>query len=197
MIKINPTIYKLGAASFVELATLPLDLIQTKIISNKKIDFKLDEFKNLFYFILIFTFQNSVFVSLKFIKSTTIRSCLLGLICSPFYIFAEGSKLYSRLRVIPKLKPFIFWIIIRQIIVLITLYNLISMNFSYSKIIGPFLANSLGFPLKILAFKKSYLNLNFNKNILKKTFFFEIVKSSIGDGLTLFLIYNYKFTTIK
>ena len=98
---------------------------------------------------------------------------------------------------LPKYKNFIVWITIRQIIVFATLYSLINYNIKYSKFISAFTANAIGFPIRIFALKKSYPKLNFTLKNIKKSGLLEIIKSSIGDGSTLYLIYNFKYSPFK
>ena len=55
------------------------------------------------------------------------------------------------------------------------------------------LANLIGFPFKLLSMKNSYDNIKLDFNSIKYSAFIEITKSAIGDGITLFLIYNFKY----
>lgn len=194
MINFYPTLYRLGASSCGALTTIPLDILQTKIISNQTIEFKLEEFKIMFLMTTLFSIQNGVYNWSSFFNNKSLRGALAGLSAAPFYIFLESKKLYSRLGLLPKYKVFIFWITLRQIIVFVTLYNIFDLNIIYAKFISAFLANSFGFPLRILALKQAYPTLNFDLNNIKKTGLLEIIKSSIGDGTTLYLIYNFKYT---
>jgi hypothetical protein len=194
MINFYPTLYRLGASSCGALTTIPLDILQTKIISNQTIEFKLEEFKIMFLMTTLFSIQNGVYNWSSFFNNKSLRGALAGLSAAPFYIFLESKKLYSRLGLLPKYKVFIFWITLRQIIVFVTLYNIFDLNIIYAKFISAFLANSFGFPLRILALKQAYPTLNFDLNNIKKTGLLEIIKSSIGDGTTLYLIYNFKYS---
>jgi hypothetical protein len=106
-------------------------------------------------------------------------------------------KINSRIGLYPKIKEFTLWITLREIIVFVTMYNIFLLNIPYAKFISAFFANFFGFPLKIIALKKAYPNLILNINSIKKTGFLEILKFSIGDGLTLILIYNCKYSPIK
>ena len=194
MLNIYPTLYRIGASSCGALTTIPLDILQTKIVSNQPIEFKLEEFKLMFLMTALFSIQNGVYNWSAFLNNKSIRGTLAGLSAAPFYIFLESKKLYSRLGLEPKYKNFIFWITIRQIVVFVTLYNIFELNIIYAKFISVFLANSFGFPLRILALKQAYPTLNFDIKNIKKTGLLEIVKSSIGDGTTLYLIYNFKYS---
>ena len=60
-----------------------------------------------------------------------------------------------------------------------------------------FSGNGFGFPLKIIAFKNGYPTLNYSYDKIKKTALIEIIKSSIGDSITLYLIYNFPFSPLK
>jgi hypothetical protein len=71
------------------------------------------------------------------------------------------------------------------------------LNIPYSKLLASLLANGLGFPLKIIAFKNGYPTLNYSHDKIKKTAIIEIIKSSIGDSITLYLIYNFPFSPLK
>lgn len=194
MINFYPTLYRLCASSCGALTTIPLDILQTKIISNQTIEFKLEEFKIMFLMTALFSIQNGVYNWSSFLNNKSLRGALAGLSAAPFYIFLESKKLYSRLGLLPKYKVFIFWITLRQIIVFVTLYNIFDLNIIYAKFISAFLANSFGFPLRILSLKQAYPTLNFDIKNIKKTGLLEIIKSSIGDGTTLYLIYNFKYT---
>tara|TARA_R110002074_G_scaffold301392_2_gene472800 strand:- start:1535 stop:2128 length:594 start_codon:yes stop_codon:yes gene_type:complete len=197
MVNIYPSLYRIGAASCGALTTIPFDIMQTKIISNQNIEFKLEEFKWMFFMTALFAIQNGVYDWSKFINSHTIRGALSGIVASPIYIYLEMCKFKSRLGLYPKLKQFAFWITLREIIVFVTMYNIFLLNIPYAKFISAFFANSFGFPLRVIAFKKAYPTLTFNNDSIKKTGILEIIKSSIGDGLTLMLIYNFKYSPIK
>lgn len=197
MINFYPTLYRFSASTCGALTTVPIDIMQTKIISNKDIEFKFDELKILFMISTLFSFQNSIYSYTNFIKNNLIRGSISGLSTVPFYILLESKKFYSRLKLKPKYKNFIVWITIRQIIVFATLYSLINYNIKYSKFISAFTANAIGFPIRIFALKKSYPKLNFTLKNIKKSGLLEIIKSSIGDGSTLYLIYNFKYSPFK
>lgn len=197
MINIYPSLYRIGAASCGALTTIPFDIMQTKVVSNKDIEFKLEEFKWMFFMTALFAIQNSAYNWSKFINSQTIRGALSGIVASPIYIYLEMRKINSRIGLYPKIKQFTLWITLREIIVFVTMYNIFLLNIPYAKFISAFFANSLGFPLRVLAFKKAYPSLIFDNKSIKKTAILEIIKSSIGDGVTLVLIYNCKFSPIK
>ena len=188
MVNFHSTLYKLSASSCGALVTIPFDILQTKAMCNKNIEFKLDEFKYMFYMVILFTLQSIVYDSSKFLKSQTLRGALSGLASSPIYIYVERKKLESRLQIYPKIKNGILWITIRQILLFTTLYNILNSNIYYSKFLSAFCANLIGFPLRLIALKKSYNNLNINYNCIKITCILEILKSTLGDGITLTLI---------
>ena len=194
MINLYPSLYRIAASSCGALTTIPLDILQTKIVSNQPIEFKLEEFKIMFLMTALFSIQNGVYNWSVFLNNKSLRGTLAGLSAAPFYIFLESKKLYSRLGLRPKYKHFIFWITIRQIVVFVTLYNIIELNIIYANFVSAFFANFFGFPLRILALKQAYPRLNFDIKNIKKTGLLEIVKSSIGDGTTLYLIYNFKYS---
>ncbi len=193
-----PCLYRITAASCGALTSIPLDILQTNILNNNKIiKFNLEELKIFFLMITLFSVQNIIYNWSGFLKNKSYRSILSGLSSVPFYIFLETKKINTRLALYPKYNKLIFWIIVRQIIVFVTLYNIIELNIMYSKFIGALLANSFGFPLRILAIKEAYPSLNLNSNNIKKTGLLEIIKSSLSDGITLYLIYNFKHSPFK
>jgi hypothetical protein len=194
---INPFLYRVACASCGGLSVLPLDILQTKILSNETIQFNPEEFKWLIFMPSVFALQNTVYNWAYFIPNQVIRGSLAGLVASPPYIFLEIKKLYSRMHILPKYKNYIFWMTIRELVVYITLYNLILLNIPYIKFFAAFIANGLGFPLRIIALKSSYPNIIINIENIKKTALLEIVKSAIGDGIALFLIYNFYLSPIK
>lgn len=194
---IHPTIYRICASSCGALSTLPLDIVQTKILSGEKDIFKINELKWTFLMTFLFTIQNSVFEFTSFIPNKTIRGTLSGLSASPFYILVEMKKMKNRLGLYPFYKKFIFWLTFREIIVYVTIYNLFMLNIPYSKLLASLLANGFGFPFKIIAFKNGYPTLNYSYDKIKKTALIEIIKSSIGDSITLYLIYNFPFSPLK
>ena len=194
MINLYPSLYRICASSCGALTTIPLDILQTKIVSNQPIEFKFEEFKIMFLMIALFSIQNGVYNWSAFLNNKSLRGTLAGLSAAPFYIFLESKKLYSRLGLTPKYKNFIFWITIRQIVVFVTLYNTFELKIKYAKFVSAFFANFFGFPLRIIALKQSYSTLNFDIKNIKKTGLLEILKSSIGDGSTLYLIYNFKYS---
>lgn len=194
---IHPTIYRICASSCGALYTIPLDVVQTKILSGEKNIFKINELKWTFLMTFLFTIQNSVYEFTKFIPNITIRGILSGLSASPFYILVEMKKTKNRLGIYPFYKKFIFWLTFREIIVYVTIYNLFMLNIPYSKFLASLLANGFGFPLKIIAFKNGYPTLNYSYDKIKKIALIEIIKSSIGDSITLYLIYNFPFSPLK
>lgn len=168
MINIYPSLYRIGAASCCALTTLPFDIMQTKVLSNHNIEFKLEEFKWIFFMTSLFAIQNSVYDLTKFINSQSIRGLLAGIVASPIYIYLEIRKIYSRIGLYPKIKEFSLWITLREIIVFVTMYNIFLLNIPYAKFVSAFFANSFGFPLRVIAFKKAYPTLTFDSKSIKK-----------------------------
>ena len=121
---IYPTIYRISASSCGALSSIPLDVVQTKILSGEKDIFKISELKWTFLMTFLFTIQNSVYEFTKFIPNKTIRGTLSGLSASPFYILVEIKKMKNRLGIDPFYKKFIFWLTFREILVYVTIYNL-------------------------------------------------------------------------
>jgi hypothetical protein len=194
---IHPIIYRICASSCGALSSIPLDIVQTKILSGEKDIFKINELKWTFLMTFLFTIQNSVYDFTSFIPNKSIRGTLSGLSASPFYILVEMKKMKNRLGLYPFYKKFIFWLTFREIIVYVTIYNLFMLNIPYSKLLASLLSNGFGFPLKIIAFKNGYPTLNYSYDKIKKTALIEIIKSSIGDSITLYLIYNFPFSPLK
>ena len=82
------------------------------------------------------------------------RGAIAGLSTIPIYILIESKKNLSRLNKLPIYKNLIKWIAIRQILLFSILYKIMFMKIHYSNSISAFIANSIGFPFKILALKK-------------------------------------------
>ena len=194
---INPMIYRVGASLCGGLSILPLDVIQTKTLSTSNVEFKFEETKWLMLLPVVFAIQNTVFDNIRFIKNKSIRGAIAGLSSSPLFIIADIKKYESRLGILPKYKNFIFWITIRQMIVFSILYTFIVKNVPKSNFYSALLANLIGFPFKLIAIKKSFNNIKIDLNSIKYSAVLEITKSAIGDGITLFLIYNFKYSPIK
>ena len=194
---IYPTIYRICASSCGALSSVPLDVIQTKILSEQKNIFKIEELKWTLIMTLLFSIQNTVYEMTSFISNKTIRGSLSGLSASPFYLLVEIKKMNCRLGLKPIYKGFVFWLTFREILVYIILYNVFMIKIPYAKFIAALLANSVGFPFKILGFRSGYPMLKFSNDKIKKTAFLEILKSAIGDSITLYLIYNFKYSPIK
>tara|TARA_B100001093_G_scaffold351999_1_gene336459 strand:+ start:207 stop:800 length:594 start_codon:yes stop_codon:yes gene_type:complete len=194
---INPMIYRVGASLCGGLSILPLDVIQTKTLSTNNVEFKFEETKWLMLLPVVFAIQNTVFDNISFIKNKSIRGAIAGLSSSPLFIIADIKKYESRLGILPKYKNFIFWITIRQMIVFSILYTFIVKNLPKSNFYSALLANLIGFPFKLIAIKKSFNNIKIDLNSIKYSAVLEITKSAIGDGITLFLIYNFKYSPIK
>lgn len=196
MSKLYPFLYKISICSCGSLTSIPFDILQTKIISNQEVKFKLEEIKFILFMNLLFLIQNNFYNSNIF-KNKTLKAALSGIIISPFYIILEIKKNYLRMGLYPKYEKFIFWITLKQIIFFTTLYNIFESNINYSQFLSAFIANSLGFLLKIIALKKSYINLNLDCENIKKIALIEIFKSSIGDMSKLYLIYNFKYSQLE
>ena len=194
---INQIIYRVGASFCGRLSILPLDIIQTKILSSNNVEFKFEEIKWLILLPVVFTIQNTIFDNITFINNKSIRGGIAGLFSSPLYIFAEIKKYESRLSILPKYKNFIFWITLRQILVFLTLYTFLIKNNIKRNFYASLSANLIGFPFKLLSIKSSYNNIKLNFNSIKYSGFLEITKSAIGDCITLFLIYNFKYSPLK
>ena len=71
------------------------------------------------------------------------------------------------------------------------------MNIYYPNFISSLLGNTLGFPIKMIAFKKGFSNINFDMTSVKKIAFLEILKTSIRDALILYLMYDFNYSPFK
>lgn len=196
MITIHPFVYKYLCTTTSNLVTLPLDIAQTKILSDREKIFSFEEFKWLLLFPIIFTSQSVVYDNLQNIKNIFLRGGITGLITSPVYIFFETKKLYSRTKCYPDYFIYSKWIIIRQIIFYSLLYKIFISNIMYPKIVSPFISNTIGFPIKLIALTRGYEIFNIDRKRFKLSALTEIFKSSINDGLSLYLIYNSNFSPI-
>tara|TARA_Y100001970_G_scaffold113452_1_gene141467 strand:- start:6181 stop:6774 length:594 start_codon:yes stop_codon:yes gene_type:complete len=194
---INPTLYKLCSSACGGLSTMPLDIIQTKIMSTKEVEFNMNEFKWISLMPIVFVIQNTAYSKSHIINSQIIRGIIAGLAASPMYIFLEIKKYESRLKLLPIMREFIFWMTLREVVVYITLYSIFMMNIPYAKFVAGFMANFVGFPLRLICMRKSYPIIKIDMNSIKKTGLLEIIKAGIGDGLTLYLIYGFKYSPIK
>lgn len=194
MIHINPILYQYLCSTSSSLVTLPLDIAQTKILSPKEVNIELSEIKWLLLFPLIFTSQNIVYNELSNIKNTIIRGALAGFLTSPIYTFLETKKMYQRLKILPKYDTYFKIILIRQTLFYSILYEISKFNMEFSNFIAAIIANTIGFPIKLIAFSYSYSFFIINKKTIKITALLEILKASISDGLALFLIYKPSFS---
>jgi len=176
---------------------MPLDIIQTKIMSTKEVKFNVNEFKWISLMPIVFVIQNTAYSRTHIIDSQIIRGIIAGLAASPMYIFLEIKKYESRLKLLPIMREFIFWMTLREVVVYITLYSIFMMNIPYAKFVAGFMANFVGFPLRLICMGKSYPIIKIDMNSIKKTGLLEIIKAGIGDGLTLYLIYGLKYSPIK
>lgn len=192
-----PTLYKLCSSACGGLSTLPLDVIQTKIMSTEKVEFNMNEFKWIGLMPLVFVMQNAAYTNSNKINSELIKGTIAGLVASPLYIFLEIKKYQTRLKILPKMKEFIFWMTLREVVVYITLYSIFMLNIPYAKFVAGFMANLLGFPLRIICMSKSYPIIKTDMNSIKKTGILEVIKSGLGDGLTLYLIYGFRYSPVK
>lgn len=185
----HPTIYKLACANCGALSTLPIDILQTKVISQQKININFNEIKWMLLMSSIFALQSFVYDSTKPLKSITLRGALAGLAASPVYTILEYKKIKNRINSCFNFEQFLLWNTIREIILYITLYNIYNLNIKYKSLISALLANGIGYPLKILSFKYGIKNMCITKKTIKINAILEILKSTIGDGISLYLFY--------
>ena len=195
--KINPILYKFCTSACGGLLTIPLDVVQTKIISTEKVEFNLNEFKWILFMPFVFVIQNGAYMNTIRISNQIIRGIIAGIAAAPLYIFLEIKKYESRLNLLPKMNVFIFWMTLRSMLVYGTMYNIFMLNIPYAKLTAGLIANFMGFPFRLISMSKSYPNIKLDVNSIKKTGLLEVIKSGIGDGLTLYLIYGLKYSPIK
>ena len=70
-------------------------------------------------------------------------------------------------------------------------------EFNNSNFLAAFIANIIGFPIKLIALSKSYSIFLINSKNIKLSAILEIIKSSISDGTALFLMYSPSFSPLK
>lgn len=190
MINLYPIVHKVACASCGGLTTLPIDILQTKVLTNEKVNVNINELQYMFIMCNLFAFQNSIYEFLKFIPSKVLRGIFAGLTITPPVIYFNIQKYYSRIKIYPLYKKFIILTLLRETFFYSTLYGLYSKNIKYNKILVPLIANLISFPLKIIIIKISYPSLNITVDCIKNTALIEIIKSAIGDGVALYLIYK-------
>ena len=197
MIHINPFLYQYLCTTSSSLITLPIDIAQTKILTSSLITFDLNEVKWLMLFPLIFTSQNIIYNELHYIKNTLLRGAIAGIITTPIYTYLETQKMYTRLNIFPNYNIYIRLILIRQALFYSILYKISLLDIPYASFIAAFIANTIGFPFKLIALSQSYSIFMINKETVRLTAILEIIKASISDGIALFLIYNSYFSPVK
>ena len=85
----HPIIYKLACANCGALSTLPIDILQTKVISQQNININLNEIKWMLLMSSIFALQSFVYDYTKPLKSISLRGALAGLAASPVFTFLK------------------------------------------------------------------------------------------------------------
>ena len=189
MINLYPIVHKVACASCGGLTTLPIDILQTKVLTNEKIYININEIQYMFIMCNVFALQNYIYELSTFIPNNGFRGIFTGLSISPIVIYFNIQKHYSRLKKYPIYKNFIILTLFRETLFYYIIYNFYNINKKFNKIIVPLIANIISFPLKILLIKKSYPNLKITQNNIKKTAIIEIIKSGIGDSIALYLMY--------
>ncbi len=197
MVPIYPYMYRACAASCGALSTFPIDIIQTSVITQRNVTLRANEIPLMLIMTNLFAIQNTVFSCTTCIPNISIRAILASLSISPFVIFVQIKKYYYRFGMSPIYKNFIFWTTLREIVFYITIYNFYKSNIYYSQFFAPLLSNILAYSFRVLALKKSYIHLNITyKNIFYGSIL-EILKSSIGDSIALYMIYYHKLSPFK
>jgi|TARA_Y100000992_G_scaffold302657_1_gene278061 hypothetical protein len=185
---IQPYLHKVICSSCGALITLPIDIVQTNVLSNTSYIFKPNEFKYMFLMINVFSIQNYIFDIINYINNNAIKGFICGFTISPIVIYLKIKKYYLRFNSYPIYKNFIFIYTLREMLFYSILYSLYYSNIPYIKLYASLLTNIFIFPIKIIALKYSYLFLVINKNSIIKSSFIEILKSAIGDSIALNLI---------
>lgn len=193
---INPIAYKLGSSICAGLAVLPLDIIQTNMMSSKKVEFHMEEFKWVLLMPLVFLLQNTAYTMSIRLNNQALRGAIAGILTSPFYIFLQAKKFKSRFKLMPNMKPFILWMTLRQMILYASLYSIYKINIPYAKFVAGIVANTGVYPIRYLCMSNSYSLIKTDTNTIKKIAVLEIIKSGLGDGIALYLIYGVKRQSI-
>tara|TARA_Y100000816_G_scaffold289258_1_gene275363 strand:+ start:901 stop:1479 length:579 start_codon:yes stop_codon:yes gene_type:complete len=188
--KLYPLIHRSACATCGALVALPIDIIHTRVITNKTIIIKPKELGFIFIMCNMFALQNTIYENLKFISNNGIRGSVASLSISPLVLFIKIKKMYLRLNLYPLYKNFIFWTLLRETIYYSFLYTILTFDNGSYKLFAPFIANTIAYPFKIIMLKKSYPTLDINYTIIKKGIFFELLESSLGDSVALYLIYK-------
>ena len=197
MVKINPYLYRACSASCGALSTLPIDIIQTSVLTQRNVTLRVNELPLMLIMSNLFAIQNTVFSCTNCIPNISFRAILASVSISPFVIFIQAKKYYYRFGICPIYKNFIFWTTLREIVFYITIYNLYKSNIYFSQILAPLISNILAYSFRIIAIKKSYQELDITyKNIFYGSIL-EIIKSSIGDSIALYMIYHHKLSPFK
>lgn len=197
MVPINPYLYRACSASCGALSTFPIDIIQTSVLTQQNVTLRVNELPLMLIMTNLFAIQNTVFSCTKCIPNISVRAILASLSISPFVIFVQVKKYYYRFGMSPIYKNFIFWTTLREIVFYITVYNFYKSNIYLSQFLAPLLSNILAYSFRVLALKKSYIDLNITyKNIFYGSIL-EILKSSIGDSIALYMIYYHKLSPFK
>lgn len=197
MLSINPFLYQYLSTTGSNLITLPIDIAQTKVLSNSSSTINLSEIKWLLLFPLIFTSQNIIYNEISIVKNTLLRGALAGMLSSPIYTYLETKKMYSRLAILPNYYIYSKIILARQTLFYAILYKISLMNIVNATFISALVANIIGFPLKLYALSKSYSVFIINKKTIRLSAIMEILKASISDGLALYLMYSPNFSPLK
>ena len=84
--------------------------------------------------------------------------------------------MYQRLKILPKYDTYFKIILIRQTLFYSILYEISKFNMEFSNFIAAIIANTIGFPIKLIAFSYSYSFFIINKKTIKITALLEILK---------------------
>ena len=162
------------------------------MMTTKKVEFHMEEFKWLLLMPMVFLLQNTAYTRTVRLNNHAVRGVIAGVVSSPFYIFLQAKKFESRFKLMPDMRPFILWLTLRQMILYASLYSIYMMNIPYAKFVAGLIANTGVYPIRYMCMSKSYSMIKTDANTVKKIAVLEIIKSGLGDGIALFLIYSVK-----
>jgi hypothetical protein len=191
---VNPFLYKMGCAGISCLVTLPLDIVQTTILTKEKYSFNVKEINVIIFAGLLFSVQNTLYENSKFLNNKILRSGLSGILITPIYMFLEINKFYLRYKKLPmldfsnKINNFITIITIRETTMYIFLYYLLLQKNIYINIFGALIANTYGTIIRLYSLQLGYpfIQKSFNKYF----YIIDILKTSINDYIIFKLLYK-------
>ena len=195
---IKPLLYKIGCSACGMLTTLPIDIIQTEIMSNKIISFEFSEIKLGLVMTFMFALQNEIHSRMYRINSKLLRGLISGTFVAPVYSYIQKARFETRLKInIQNINVLYILLTIRSILFYTILYsNLNNVNNILRVLYASIVANVATYPLKIIAFKNCYPYIYISNNQIIQTYLIEILKNILGDSVSLYLIYNSRINKL-